>query len=548
MPTRRIGRYEIIEVISRGSMATVYLAHDPQTGRNVAVKVLPRQFTDVPMFRERFLLEARTITTLEHPAIVTIYDFGEDDGQPFLVMRYMSGGSLADKLTMGALPPRQISRIFQRIALALDHAHSQGVTHRNLKPRNILFDQYGDAFLADFCIVKMAEATASLTGSKVVGTPAYMSPEQVKGEMVDGRSDIYSLGVILFELLTGQQPYAAENPSSLAYKHVQEPIPDIRTRNADLPPHFQTVINRAMAKRPHERYETATELAQSVAALSLGAAAPPLQFTAVVEEVDSAAPPALEETEVLPESSESAAPAPIGSPPSAVLPADAAAQPAAEPAKRQIPLWLWVVTAVAGLLLLAWGINSIWGGGDEPSAAELFGNGTEAAVAILPADSTGTPTLEPTATLTPPPSPTPTNTATGTPTETAVPTATKAPTETAVPPTVTPSPTATATATPCPAPQVRVTLVSANVRSGPGISYESVAIVYEGDVLPVIARMEVGSWYIIELNGQQRGWISTTVVETINPEVCDAEIPVAATIPAPSSPTSSSLGTATLIP
>jgi hypothetical protein len=284
-----------------------------------------------------------------------------------------------------------------------------------------------------------------------------------------------------------------------------------------------------MAKRPHERFETATELAQSVASLSLGAAVLSLQPVAAVEKVASGPSPALEEAEVLPESAEPAAPPPT-------VPPATAAQPAAEPAKRQIPLWLRVVTAVAGLLLLAWGISSIWGGGDEPTAVELAGNGTETAVVILPAESTETPTLQPTATLTPSSSLTPTNTATVTPTETAV------------PPTMTPSPTATTTPTPCPAPQVRVILVSANVRSGPGINYESVAIVYEGDVLSVIARMEIGSWYLIELSGRQRGWISTTVVETINPEVCNGEIPIAATLPAPPPPASPSPEAATPIP
>jgi serine/threonine-protein kinase len=344
------------------------------------------------------------------------------------------------------------------------------------------------------------------------------------------------MGVILFELLTGQQPYMAESPSALADKHVHDSIPDICSRNAALPSHFQTVINRAMAKRPHERFETATELAQSVASLSLGATVLSLQPVAAVEKVASGPSPALEEAEVLPESAEPAAP-----PPTVPL-ADVAARPTAEPAKRQIPLWLWVVTAVAGLLLLAWGISSIWGGGDEPTAAELAGNGTETAVVILPAESTETPTLQPTATLTPSPSLTPTNTATVTPTETAV------PTETIVPPTMTPSPTATTTPTPCPAPQVRVILVSANVRSGPGINYESVANLYEGDVLSVIARMEIGSWYLIELSGRQRGWISTTVVETINPEVCNGEIPIAATLPAPPPPASPSPEAATPIP
>ena len=192
MPTKRIGRYEIKSEIGRGGMGTVYLAHDPRFRRNVAVKVLPRQYTHDPKFRARFEREAQTIAALEHPAIVPVHDFGEDDGQPFLVMRYMPGGSLAEKLTKGALSLKQTATILDRIGSALDRAHSKGIIHRDLKPGNILFDGYGEAYLADFGIAKMAEATAALTGNSLIGTPAYLSPEQVTGHEIEGRADIYA--------------------------------------------------------------------------------------------------------------------------------------------------------------------------------------------------------------------------------------------------------------------------------------------------------------------------------------------------------------------
>jgi serine/threonine-protein kinase len=167
-------------------MATVYLAHDPRFMREVALKALPHQFTHDPMFRTRFEREAQTIAALEHPAIVPVHDFGEEDGQPFIVMRYMSGGSLSDRLRQGNMPLEAATAVLSRIASALDRAHSMGIIHRDLKPGNILFDQYEDAYLADFGIAKIAEATAALTGSALMGTPTYMSPEQVKGEGIDG--------------------------------------------------------------------------------------------------------------------------------------------------------------------------------------------------------------------------------------------------------------------------------------------------------------------------------------------------------------------------
>jgi serine/threonine-protein kinase len=263
MSPETIGRYRIKSRIGKGGMATIFLAHDPLFGRDVAVKVLPREFLHDPSFRGRFEREARVIATLEHPAIVPVYDFGEDTGQPYLVMRYMRGGSLADRLENGPLPVDQSAYVVGRIGSALDHAHKKGIIHRDLKPANILFDEYGEPFLADFGIVKVAESTANLTGGGILGTPAYMSPEQVHGDQqLDGRSDIYTLGVILFEMLTGQMPYRADTPAKLMMAHVLNPAPRVLDLNPDLPPACNTVILRAMAKNRDERYTTAGAMAR----------------------------------------------------------------------------------------------------------------------------------------------------------------------------------------------------------------------------------------------------------------------------------------------
>ena len=177
----KIGRYEVIRELGQGGMAMVYLARDPFIKRQVAVKVLPRQFTFDPEFRARFQREAEIIATLEHLAIVPVYDFGEEEDQPFIVMRHMAGGSLADLLSKGPLPVAEIAAMFERLGSALDHAHRLGVIHRDIKPGNILFDAQHFSYLSDFGISKIAEATASLTGTGLIGTPAYMSPEQAQG-------------------------------------------------------------------------------------------------------------------------------------------------------------------------------------------------------------------------------------------------------------------------------------------------------------------------------------------------------------------------------
>ena len=270
--TDKFGRYEIKSEIGRGGMATVFHANDPRFERDVAIKVLPREFLHEPQFRVRFEREAKMIALLEHPAIVPVYDFGEEDGQPFIVMRYMSGGSLSDRLQKGAFSLSEAAQIIDRLAPAMDAAHSKGIVHRDLKPGNILFDQYGNAFLADFGIARLAQAGGSnLTGTAILGTPAYMSPEQVQGDKeINGRSDVYALGVIFFQMITGSVPYHSDTPAKVMMMHLLEPVPLIQKANQDVPEDYQVVIKHAMAKDPDQRFSTAGEMAAAINTIMRG--------------------------------------------------------------------------------------------------------------------------------------------------------------------------------------------------------------------------------------------------------------------------------------
>ncbi len=261
-----IGRYEVVQELGQGGMAIVYLARDPLIKRQVAVKVLPRQFTFDPQFRARFQREAEIIATLEHASIVPVYDFGEHEGQPFIVMRYMSGGTLTDLLNKGPLLIPEIAMLFQRIGSAVDYAHRLGVIHRDIKPGNILFDAQGEASLSDFGIAKLAESTVAFTSTGgMVGTPAYMSPEQALGEKnLDGRCDIYSLGVVLFQALSGELPFKADTPMGVAIAHINEPVPSLLERQPNLPYPFESIIRKALDKDPAKRFQTASELAQAI--------------------------------------------------------------------------------------------------------------------------------------------------------------------------------------------------------------------------------------------------------------------------------------------
>ncbi|MEZ4646121.1 MAG: protein kinase [Chloroflexota bacterium] len=382
-----IGRYEIQRELGRGGMATVFLAHDPVIGREVAVKVLPREFLHDTHFRGRFEREVKTIAALDHPYIVPVYDSGMEGEQPYLVMRYMAGGSLKDRLEQEPIPYTEAILILNRIATALDEAHAHDIIHRDLKPANILFDQRGEAFLSDFGIVKLAQSTATYTGSGIIGTPAYMSPEQVYGDReLDGRSDIYSLGVLLYQMLTGKMPYAGDTPAKQMMAHVIEPVPDILSARPDLPTECQTVIEKALAKEPNGRFDTASHL-----------------VTALTRPEPFWLPPRDEP------------------------------QPAPSPTKSW-PVWGLVVGGIAVLLLVA---ALLRGGGDATATATPNGTATFIAAQLqIPATSTDTPrpSATPTATST-----TRVETAVTTPPDTATPTATQTPTHTPSPtPSVTP--------------------------------------------------------------------------------------------------------------
>ena len=265
---KQIGRYEIRREIGRGGMATVYLAYDPRFRRQVAIKVLPRQFTHDPKYLARFEQEAQTIGALEHPAIVPVYDFGETNDAPYLVMRYMPGGSLRDFLKGEPLALEAVVPTLQRLAPALDNAHKLGIIHRDLKPANILFDEDGRPYLADFGIARLADFSQTIS---IAGTPAYMSPEQVEARgQLDGCSDLYALGVMLFEMLSGQKPFESDTPTGQMLMHLLEPVPDIMRLNPELPPGTQQVIEEAMAKAPVDRYQSAVELATAVSGLLIG--------------------------------------------------------------------------------------------------------------------------------------------------------------------------------------------------------------------------------------------------------------------------------------
>ncbi len=261
-------------------MATVYAGYQEAVDRRVAIKVLPPHPGLDAQFVDRFQLEARTIARLQHPHILPVYDYGTEGDVLYLVMAYIDGGSVEDYVADGAVSLSVTSRVLTEIAGAVDYAHRQNVIHRDIKPGNILLDSEGHALLADFGIAKLAESSANLTGTGVVGTPAYMSPEQAQGLPLDGRSDVYSLGVVIFQMLTGTTPFPAPTLVQVMLKVMQEPAPNVLEMVEGLPAGLGPVMERVMAKDPDERYQTTTDFANAFKAALHTPAATTEQITA----------------------------------------------------------------------------------------------------------------------------------------------------------------------------------------------------------------------------------------------------------------------------
>ncbi len=267
-----LGKYKITDEVGRGGMAVVYRAYDPALQRYVAIKVMAPHMTWEPESLERFLREARSAAQLKHPNIITIYDIGQESGWYYIVMELVEGVTLKDLLQKkGALTVASILDILRQVAAALDHAHQRGIVHRDIKPGNILIEADGRAVLTDFGIAKAAQQTR-LTGTGLaIGTPEYISPEQARGLGNDFRSDIYSLGIVAYQMLSDAVPFGAEDTLAVLYKQVHEPPPSIRAFRPDLPPAVEEVFQRVLAKEPGGRFPSAGTFVEALGQALQGA-------------------------------------------------------------------------------------------------------------------------------------------------------------------------------------------------------------------------------------------------------------------------------------
>ncbi len=337
MKGRQVGNYRIVEQIGMGGMATVYKAYEAATDRYVALKILPQMYTQDDKFHKRFEREARALAKLEHFHILPIFTYGEDEGITYLVMRYMPAGTLTDKIKAeGLLKLHNVSHILKQIAAALDYAHQNGVLHRDVKPSNVLLDEEGNAYLTDFGIAKMVEPTVDLTGGAFLGTPAYMSPEQCQGGAdLTEATDQYSLGIVLYEMVTGRTPFQAETPIALIHMQLTAPLPPPSTFRADLPEAVESVLFKALARNPEDRFPTCTAMAEAFEQALVGIP---------VDDYPTPTQPAGEPVGIQP--------AHPDSPTVDMLPGDQIT--AAASAKQSgLPVWLWPVIALVGIGVIA---------------------------------------------------------------------------------------------------------------------------------------------------------------------------------------------------
>ena len=363
----RIGRYEIVSELGRGAMGIVYRAHDPRIGRDVAIKTIKLADQAGPDetqgLRDRLFREAQSAGRLSHPGIVTIYDIAEENGIAYISMEFVEGRTLEGMMSSGEVGDlATVARLIEQMASALDYAHAREIVHRDIKPANILVTDEGEMKITDFGIARIASSKMTQTGT-VMGTPSYMSPEQVRGESIDGRSDQFSLTVMAYELVTGSKPFTGDSLTSVIFKIVSEEPKLPRSINADLPEDLDKTILKGLAKRPEERFPNCRDFAArfnecligkqatakpGLAPLRTGRQDPP---PTVVSELDETAPVSAASQSQSVEDQETVFAKPATSPTLPPLPSKGAAQEASTshagppPKKRSRPI---LVALLAG--------------------------------------------------------------------------------------------------------------------------------------------------------------------------------------------------------
>jgi serine/threonine protein kinase len=261
---KSFGQYEIVDQVAKGGMATVFRARQKTISRDVAVKVLPRSLMHNDGFLERFYREVEVVAGLQHPYILPVYDFGEFDGMPYIVMALMTGGTLADIIAQGPMSVADAEVVVRQMADALDYAHSKGIVHRDIKPANVLMDSRGNTYLSDFGLARITDMDSQITGTGMLGTPTYMAPELALSNTLGPAVDIYALGVTLYQMLTQRVPYEANTPLGVLMMHANEPIPSAQEFRPELSDNMQRVIEKSMAKDPEQRFATAGEMAKAM--------------------------------------------------------------------------------------------------------------------------------------------------------------------------------------------------------------------------------------------------------------------------------------------
>ncbi|WP_454050503.1 Stk1 family PASTA domain-containing Ser/Thr kinase [Cellulomonas sp. Marseille-Q8402] len=371
------GRYEVGELIGRGGMAEVHIGHDTRLGRTVAIKILRSDLARDPSFQARFRREAQAAAALNHPAIVAVYDTGEDTYTeptgavahvPFIVMEYVEGHTVRDILRDGqAVPIEEAIEITAGVLSALEYSHHAGIVHRDIKPANVMLTPTGAVKVMDFGIARaLADSAATMTQTQaVIGTAQYLSPEQARGETVDARSDLYSAGCLLFELLTGRPPFIGDSPVAVAYQHVREIAPAPSSVASDVPEVLDRICAKALAKERDARYSTAAEFRADLEAAARGQqvnapAVPAVLGAGAATQVLSPDPAA---TQVLP--GDAPAWAPTG-PGTSVLPAQNGEDPEDEQKSKR---WLWITLSIVAAVAIG---GILWlllrGDGEEPAA------------------------------------------------------------------------------------------------------------------------------------------------------------------------------------